>query len=489
MQPNESVILLLRRGCNMIESIVKISNITESRLDPYYYNPKFLDFFSQILNIKHECLGNLINSITNGFDFRDYTESGIPYIKVANVKKGEFDFSKIQYVKFSSSDIAKQIQLKKGNILLTRKGTFGNVLYLTDNYDYVISSEVFYLDVKQDKINSKYLEIVLNSIIGQIQFDRNKIGAIMGSLSQEAVNQVKIPLFPEETQQKIVDIYNKANQRKRTKEQEAQQLLDGIDDYLLKELGIELPKNSRSKRYFEVNIQDLIGGRLDPLSYNAKYKSLRKMIQDSQVTKLHLKDIIIQSSAGDWGLDETEVVNEEYSKCLVIRSTEFENKHNLNIDNSRVKYRNIKTDKLCKMDIQTNDILIEKSGGSPAQPVGRVALLTDDIVKSDTLCYSNFIHKIRVDSSLVDSEYIYLFLKTIYNIGLTESMQSQTNGIRNLIMSEYFRQYILLPNKNKQLQVVNNIKNMQTKAKLLQKEAREILTRAKAEIEKMIIGG
>jgi restriction endonuclease S subunit len=130
--------------------------------------------------------------------------------------------------------------------------------------------------------------------------------------------------------------------------------------------------------------------------------------------------------------------------------------------------------------------LIEKSGGSPDQPVGRIAFLTKEIVESNTLCYSNFIHKIRVDNSEVIPEYAYFYLKTMYNIGFTESMQSQTNGIRNLIMNEYFKQIILLPEKDKQTQLVNNIKAMQVKAKQLQEEAMVVLEKAKKEVENMI---
>ena len=137
-----------------------------------------------------------------------------------------------------------------------------------------------------------------------------------------------------------------------------------------------MPENAENERYFTVSIGDLIGGRLDPMSYNVKNMALQRMIQDSPFAKLQLKDLIIHSVAGDWGIDETEIVNGVYSKCLVIRSTEFDNKYNLNLDNSRVKFRNIKTEKLNKIDLQVEDLLIEKSGGSPDQPVGRIATLT-----------------------------------------------------------------------------------------------------------------
>ncbi|KAA6313477.1 hypothetical protein EZS27_035757, partial [termite gut metagenome] len=91
-------------------------------------------------------------------------------------------------------------------------------------------------------------------------------------------------------------------------------------------------------------------------------------------------------------------------------------------------------------------------------------------------------------SSKVVPEYVYYYLKTMYNIGLTASMQSQTNGIRNLIMDEYFKQYILLPKKDKQIEIIKNIQTIQLRAMQLQEEAGEILEKAKMDVERMIEG-
>ena len=49
-------------------------------------------------------------------NFNNPKDVGVPYIKVANVRKGNFDFSKIQYISFDSKLINKAIQLKKGNL-------------------------------------------------------------------------------------------------------------------------------------------------------------------------------------------------------------------------------------------------------------------------------------------------------------------------------------------------------------------------------------
>jgi type I restriction enzyme S subunit len=138
------------------------------------------------------------------------------------------------------------------------------------------------------------------------------------------------------------------------------------------------------------------------------------------------------------------------------------------------------------MNIQANDLLIEKSGGSEDQPVGRVSILTDNILKDNTIAYSNFIHKITVEG--INPMYLYFYLKTMHNIKITDSMQSQTNGIRNLIMQEYLNQTIVVPPLQKQQEIVDHITATRKQAKALQEEGKEIIEQAKKEVEQMIIG-
>ena len=198
-----------------------------------------------------------------------------------------------------------------------------------------------------------------------------------------------------------------------------------------------------------------------------------------------LKNLIIQSISGDWGVDEQA---ENYSEVLVIRATEFDNLFNLKLDNSRVKYRFINKIKLEKIDLKVNDLLIEKSGGSENQPVGRIAIITQDLADNNSLAFSNFIHKIRVDTGKIDSNYLFNFLKTVHNIKITDLMQSQTNGIRNLIMREYFNIQIPLPELDKQTEIANHISAIRSQAKHKQQQAAAELEQAKQHVEKLILG-
>jgi len=456
----------------MVIDFVNIDRVIEDRrLDPYYYSPLFVNFYKRIVKFESVNLGSLLKTITNGLDFREYSKTGTPYIKVANVKQGEFDFSKVQYVTFDSFDITKQIQLKKGNILLTRKGTFGNALYLNDNYNYVISSEVFNLDIKQEKINSKYLEIVLNSQIGQIQFDRNKIGAIMGSLSQEAVKQIKVPLPPKGIQQQIVDLYQHAVEEKQTKEQEAEGLLAGIDDYLLKELGIVLSVKVEKERYFEVNIFDLIGERLDvDFNSSTKYGDLFKSISSAKYPMRKISEIcdnIFQ------GVGKNETQDNSYT-LLKVKNI---------LPNNEIDYEDIefiqsvpKSKLLKKYDILSPFI---------GEAIRQIKFSVFD--KKGNFTVDNNTGVIRVMNN-VNAIYVCEYLcSTLGRIQINRLIGG--GGVPFIGSYGAKKLQINVPPIEKQNEIAEHIQSIRVKAKRLQEEAKNVLEKAKIEIEKMIIEG
>lgn len=177
--------------------------VEENRIDPYYYQSEFLAFDYEIKHSKYESVlfEDVISSLINGLDSRDFKESGTPYLKVANIKPFKIDLSKEYFINMNVNTISKNINLRKDNLLLTRKGTFGVAVRIKDNNDYIICSEIFKITTKG--INTEYLTLILNSSIGQRQFDRLKIGAIMGSLSQDAVRSVLIPLPPIDIQHNL----------------------------------------------------------------------------------------------------------------------------------------------------------------------------------------------------------------------------------------------------------------------------------------------
>lgn len=144
--------------------------------------------------------------------------------------------------------------------------------------------------------------------------------------------------------------------------------------------------------------------------------------------------------------------------------------------------------KLRSLDIKESDLLIEKSGGSIDQPVGRVAILRPEHLSLRPIGYSNFILKIRAVAAIVEPLFLYYWLRTSHRIGITESMQAQTNGLRNLIVDEYLEQEIPVPSRELQEKIVARLAQISDEAQTLRDKARIDLATTKREIEDLILG-
>ena len=60
----------------------------EKRFDPEYYGHIYNEYDKKLRLKPFKKFNQIIKSINNGFDFRDYKEFGTPYLKVANIRKG-----------------------------------------------------------------------------------------------------------------------------------------------------------------------------------------------------------------------------------------------------------------------------------------------------------------------------------------------------------------------------------------------------------------
>jgi type I restriction enzyme S subunit len=134
----------------------------------------------------------------------------------------------------------------------------------------------------------------------------------------------------------------------------------------------------------------------------------------------------------------------------VIRNTNFTKDGKL--DDSDIVYLDVEQSQFVKRKLQYGDIILEKSGGGPKQPVGRVIIF--DKKKGD-FSFSNFTSVIRIiNPQIVDFTYLHRFLFFSYVSGATETMQSHSTGIRNLKFDDYKAIEIPLPPLPEQQRIV-----------------------------------
>jgi len=136
-----------------------------------------------------------------------------------------------------------------------------------------------------------------------------------------------------------------------------------------------------------------------------------------------LKELIEKPISGDWGTDGEGV--------YVLRTTNFQNDGVINFEN--VVNRNVSPKIIQQKKLLKGDIIIEKSGGSPTQPVGRVVYFHYD---GEYIC-NNFTSILRPRKDKVHPRYLHYILFANHKIGITEQFQNKTTGIINLQLARY----------------------------------------------------
>ena len=137
-----------------------------------------------------------------------------------------------------------------------------------------------------------------------------------------------------------------------------------------------------------------------------------------------------KSISGEWGKED-----DTGTGVPILRTTNFTN-------DGKIDFSNVVTRKLSKSNIKNKylkpgDIIIEKSGGSDNQPVGRVVYFND---KPETYLFNNFTGLLRVkDTAKWNPQYVFWSLFANYRQGRTILYQNRTTGLHNLRTDAYIK--------------------------------------------------
>lgn len=145
--------------------------------------------------------------------------------------------------------------------------------------------------------------------------------------------------------------------------------------------------------------------------------------------------------------------NPPFVTIAVIRNTNFTK--DCNLDTNNIAYIQVEQKQYSTRKLKCGDIIIEKSGGSDKQPVGRPILFN---IEDGEYSFSNFTSVLRVvDNTLISPKFLHKFLVYAYNQGYTLNMQSKTTGIRNLNFKLYKNMNVPVPERAEQERIVGGV--------------------------------
>ena len=139
---------------------------------------------------------------------KDFSDNGIPIIKIKNVNNQTVNFDDLDYFPKNKINIIEEKFFLKDNdilIAMTGQGSVGRVgrIKIENNKPYLLNQRVGKIIADEKNINQSYLYYVLSSsFYEKILFDRAS-GSGQPNLSPEIILKTEIPLPSYENQVKI----------------------------------------------------------------------------------------------------------------------------------------------------------------------------------------------------------------------------------------------------------------------------------------------
>ena len=160
-----------------------------------------------------------IASIFPGFGFKskDFQPSGIPIVKIKNVKAGEISLHSLDHVDFEFENTHQKYLVKKGDLLITLSGNrydgspetwVGKVAYFGHLGKFLLNQRVAFIRANDPcHVDHRFLSYLLSSY--QYQYEFISIATSSGgqaNLSSKQVNDVQLALPPYPEQKAIAHI-------------------------------------------------------------------------------------------------------------------------------------------------------------------------------------------------------------------------------------------------------------------------------------------
>ena len=256
------------------------------RLDAEHYRKKYQISISKLSNLTTQRLGSLLSipvctGHTPSMQNDSFYGGSVKFIKTDNVRENKITDFFTDYLSDKGASELKKSNLISGDVITTIIGAtydvVGRAAMVTDELlPANINQNIALIRCNSNKINPYFLNCYLNTYIGRAMLHYHSRQTEQVNLNCREVERVLVPIFNNEFQKSIEELYKKSEKiilDSKIAYQTAQNLL-------LEHLGLK-DFNPPAQAVNIKSFADSFGtsGRLDAEFYQEKYESYLKKIQ------------------------------------------------------------------------------------------------------------------------------------------------------------------------------------------------------------------
>ena len=357
--------------------------------------------------------GVIVTGKTPATDVSDFWNGEIPFITPSDYG---YNDRYLQHIERKITNKAVKSQSKtlipKDSVCITCIGsTVGKVCMTSEES---ITNQQINSIICNKRYDALYVFYLIKNYLSFLQMYGSGTGSGLPIISKSKFERIKFPIHPNvDIQRNISSVLDKYDtlievNNKRIK------LFEQMAEELYKEWFVRF-------RFPGYETAEFVDGRLG------------KIPKAFQIVKM--QDVFDYYVGGGWGNDDEDT---EFSKAAyVIRGTDFPAIQKGDISSCPYRYHKPSNFKARKLEAE--DIILEVSGGTAEQPVGRTVYVDKSIIdrfNGDVICAS-FCKQIRLKKDIIAPIYFYYWMQFLYQTRIIDRFQMQSTGIINFKF-EYF---------------------------------------------------
>lgn len=332
---------------------------------------------------------------------------------------------------------AQKLRFQPGDVIFGRRRAYQKKVALAE-FEGICSAHALVLRARRDYVHPDFLPVFLSSDYFLDRAIAISVGSLSPTVNWRDLKVQEFDLPPLREQQRIADLLWAVERHRRLLVAEQERLSIALRQFL-------------SQRF------DSVGG------------SATKIV-----------DLCATVIGGVWGSPEGE---DEVDVLALGPRVYAKQAADLSTDGSPI--RSISKKQALSRLIRENDIILERSGGSPDQPVGRVVIAGADL---PPCIPTDFQRLLRPNADLVEPRYLYWKLKLDWLKGVTRDYSKRTTNIANLSVPAYLARELVVPTRQQQLDLLHDAKALESAISRLTAE-RTALDRLRSTLLDEIFGG
>ena len=445
--PNdEPASVLLERIRDEKERLIKEGKIKRSKKakatsdKPHYENVPFEVPSSWVWTTLGD-IAEIITGNTPSKDIKEYYSGNIPFFKPTDLEQGIH--TKYSKDRLTPLGFEQSRKLPANSVLVTCIGaTIGKTGLTT--VEGTCNQQINAI-IPTSAILAKFLFYVCISDYMQHEIKANASATTLPILNKGNFSKIAITIPPLQEQSRIVKSIehwlslvdciekNKDNLQRTIKEAKSKILTLAIHGKLVPQDPTDEPASELLKR---------INSKAEITCDNGHYQKLPEGWVITSISEM------CENINGLW-----KGKKEPFVKVGVIRNANFTK--DFKLDYSKIEYIDVEERAFKKRHLLNGDLIVEKSGGSDNNPVGRAILYEG---KDAIFSFSNFTMVLRIlYKDVLSYKYLYYYIMSKYQKGEMRLMQTQTTGLHNLILDKYLDIPLCLPPYQEQQRIINKI--------------------------------